>query len=176
MRINNDYISLNFTSVNQGTLSVSNNVEKTFSDVVAVKSADSDKAKVRERTTAVLDSIGSQAPDEVKQAWREAEEETDGFFTVYGLWISNDGKQCHITKMMVDRFVRWFKGDVNQDDMLGNSVESAISAVEKWIYDVDHPLAGQSARSMEDQRLIKMEREFYERFLDKLMRLADQRA
>ena len=56
------------------------------------------------------------------------------FFTVYGLWISDDGKECYIIKMMVDRFVRWFNGEINPDDMLGNSVDSAKSAVEKWIY------------------------------------------
>ena len=144
---------------------------KTFADIASQKSAEADKEAVQEKFSAVLDHIGLQAPDEVKQAWTEAEEETGGFFTVYGLWISDDGKECQITKMMVDRFVRWFKGDVNQDDMLGNSVQSAMSAVEKWIYDLDHPLIGQPARSIEERRLIEMERKFYESFLDKLRQL-----
>lgn len=34
--------------------------------------------------------------------------------------------------MFVDRFVRWYKGEADQDDLFGNSVESAMSAVEKW--------------------------------------------
>ena len=132
---------------------------------------ETDKGAVQEKTATVLDTIGLQTPDEVKQAWKEAEEETGGFFTVYGLWISDDGKECQITKMMVDRFVRWYNGDIDQDDMLGNSVESAMSAVEKWIYDLDHLLVGQSASSIEDRRLIEIERKFYESFLDKLMQL-----
>ena len=144
---------------------------KTFAEIASRKSVEAEEEVVQEKFSAVLDHIGSQAPDEVKQAWMEAQKETGGFFTVCGLWISNDGKECHITKMMVDRFVRWFKGDVNQDDMLGNSAQSAMSAVEKWIYDLDHPLAGQSARSIEERRLIEIERKFYESFLDKLMRL-----
>ena len=57
--------------------------------------------------------------------------ETGGHFGVSGFWISNDGKECHITKMFGDRFVRWFNGEINPDDMLGNSVDSAKSAVEK---------------------------------------------
>lgn len=102
----------------------------------------------------------------------EAEEETDAFFTVYGLYISKDGKHAHMTQMGIDRFVRWYRGEFNQDDLLGNSVESAIKAVNKWIYDVAHPLAGSPARSREDQQLIMKEREFYEVFLDKLLRLS----
>ena len=147
---------------------------KTFAEIASQKSVEADKEAAQKKFSAVLDHIGSQAPDEVKQAWKEAEEETGGFITVYGLWISDDGKECHITKMMVDRFVRWFKGDVNQDDMLGNSVQTAMSAVEKWIYDLDHPLIGQSARSIEDRRLIEIERKFYESFLDKLMQLSNK--
>ena len=142
-----------------------------FADIVNQKSAEADKEAVQEKFSAVLDSIGSQAPDEVKRAWMEAEKETGGFFTVFGLWISNDGKEAHSTQMMVDRFVRWYNGDIDQDDMLGNSVESAMSAVEKWIYDLDHPLAGQPTRSTEDWRLIEMERKFYESFLEKLQKL-----
>ena len=60
---------------------------------------------MRKKTSAVLDSIGSRAPSEVKQAWMEAEEETDAFFTVFGLYISKDGKHAHMTQMGIDRFV-----------------------------------------------------------------------
>lgn len=143
-----------------------------FADIVNQKSAEADKEAVQEKFSAAFDTFGANAPDEVRQAWKEAEKETGGFFAVGGLWISNDGKECQMTKMFVDRFVRWFNGDINQDDMLGNSVQSAMSAVEKWIYDLDHPLNGQSARSIEDRRLIEMERKFYESFLDKLMQIS----
>ncbi len=54
--------------------------------------------------------------------------------------------------------------------MLGNSVQSAINAVEKWIYDIDNPLPGQPAKSMEEQQEIMKERAFYEAFLDKLQK------
>lgn len=144
---------------------------KTFADIVNRKSSEAGKEVKRDLTAPVLDSIAEHAPDEVKQAFLEAEKETGGFMTVFGLWISNDGKQSHMTQMGVERFIRWYKGEFDQSDLLGNSVGSAIRAVEKWIYDVDHPLAGQPARSMEEQKLIMKERAFYESFLDKLKHL-----
>ena len=42
------------------------------------------------------------------------------------------------------------------------------------MYDFDHPLAGQPARSMEEQRLLINERNFYASFLEKLKHLAGQ--
>ena len=93
---------------------------KTFAEIASQKSVEADKEAVQEKTSSVLNSIGSQAPDEVKRTWKEVKVETGGIVTVYRLWISNGRGQCYITKMMVDRFVRWSNDDVNQDDMLGN--------------------------------------------------------
>lgn len=120
--------------------------------------------------------IGANAPDEVKHAWMEAEKETGVHITKCGLWISNDGKHAHITQVMIQTAIKWAKGELvdEQADLLGNSVQSAISAVEKWIYDIDHPLAGQPAKSMEEQRYIDMERAFYVVFLEKLKNLSRQ--
>ena len=158
-------------SAGKDSQNVSNYAFRTYTNIIPQKSVETDKEAVQEKSSVGFDSIGSQAPDEVRQAWKEAEAETGGHFGVGGFWISNDGKECRITKMFVDFFVRWYNGDLNQNDMLGNSVESAKSAVEKWIYDLDHPLIGQPARSIEERRLIEMERKFYESFLDKLMQL-----
>ncbi len=91
-----------------------------------------------------------------------------------GQYVTKDGKHAHMTQMGIDRFVRWYRGEFNENDLLGNSVESAIKAVKKWIYDVDHPLAGSPARSREDQQLIMKEREFYKVFFDKLLKLSRQ--
>ena len=106
----------------------------------------------------------------------EAEKETGVHITKCGLWISNDGKHAHITQVMIQTAIKWAKGELvdEQADLLGNSVQSAISAVEKWIYDIDHPLAGQPAKSMEEQRYIDMERAFYVVFLEKLKNLSRQ--
>lgn len=172
MQIGNNYGASYMPFVNKGRQGIADNEKRSFSDVAVMKTKEADNGEVRKKTSAILDAIGSKAPDEVKQAWMEAEEETGAFFTVFGLYISKDGKHAHMTQMGIDRFVRWYRGEFNENDLLGNSVESAIKAVNKWIYDVDHPLAGSPARSGEDQQLIMKEREFYEVFLDKLLRLS----
>lgn len=172
MQIGNNYGASYMTFVNKGRQGIADNEKRSFSDVAIMKTKEADNGEVRKKTSAILDAIGSKAPDEVKQAWMEAEEETGAFFTVFGLYISKDGKHAHMTQMGIDRFVRWYRGEFNENDLLGNSVESAIKAVNKWIYDVDHPLVGSPARSREDQQLIMKEREFYKVFLDKLLRLS----
>lgn len=63
---------------------------------------------------------------------------------------------------------------MDQTDLLGSSVESAINAVNKWIYDLEHPLARQPAKSIDEQRMIMNERAFYEAFLEKLKHLTGQ--
>lgn len=107
-----------------------------------------------------------------KQAWTEAEKESgvDGHITKCGLWISNDGKHSFMTQMGVQIAIKWAKGELvdGQADLLGNSVQSAITAVEKWMYDFDHPLAGQPARSVDEQRLMMNEMAFYKALLEKL--------
>ncbi|MBD5471304.1 MAG: hypothetical protein HDR19_09475 [Lachnospiraceae bacterium] len=149
---------------------------KTFAEIASQKVAEAEKETVQENTSAVLDVIGANAPDEVRQAWTEAQKESgvDGHITKCGLWISNDGKHAHITQVMIQTAIKWAKGEFvdEQADLLGNSVQSAINAVEKWIYDIDHPLAGQPAKSTEEQRYVNMERTFYVAFLEKLKNLS----
>lgn len=172
MQINSNYRASYTASANRSMQNIAGDTKCSFSDVAVMKAEEADSKEVSKKTSAIFDSIGSRAPDEVKQAWMESEEETDAFFTVFGLYISKDGKHAHMTQMGIDRFVRWYRGEFNENDLLGNSVGSAIKAVNKWIYDVDHPLPGSPARSREDQQLIMKEREFYEVFLDKLLGLS----
>ena len=93
------------------------------------------------------------------------------FYSVWSLYKQRR-QACTYDPMGIDRFVRWYRGEFNENDLLGSTVESAINAVNKWIYDVDHPLAGSPARSREDQQLIMKEREFYEVFLNKLLHIS----
>ena len=147
---------------------------KSFVEIASQKAAESDKETTQEKTSAVLELIGANAPDEVRQAWTEAEKEMGGWFTVGGSWVSADGKHSFMTQMGVQIALKWAKGELDQANLLGNSVQSAINAVEKWMYDFDHPLAGQPARSVEEQKLSMNERKFYETFLEKLKHLAGQ--
>ena len=139
----------------------------------AENNTEADKEVKGAEASRVLDSIAEHAPEEVRQAFLEAEKETGGIITVFGLWISNDGKQSHMTQMGIERFVRWYNGDFNESDLLGTTVGSAINAVKKWIYEVDHPLSGQPSGA-EEKRLMAMERAFYVSFLEKLQKLSDQ--
>lgn len=173
MQISNHYNASNNAFVKNGMQDIAGNKKVSFLDAVAAKASEVDSNEVRKKTSAVLDAIGSQASEEVKQAWMETEKETGAFFTVFGLYITADGKHAHMTQMGIDRFVRWYRGEINPDDLLGSSVGSAIKAVNKWIYDLDHPLAGQTARSVEERQLIMKEREFYEVFLNKLLQLSN---
>lgn len=173
MQISNNYNASYNAFVKKDMQTTGANTKSSFTETVAEKTAEAGSNEVRKKTSAVLASIGSQASDEVKNAWMEAEEETGAFFTVFGLYITSDGKHAHMTQMGIDRFVRWYRGEINPDDLLGSSVESAIKAVNKWIYDLDHPLAGQTARSVEDRQLIMKERKFYEVFLNKLLQLSN---
>lgn len=90
------------------------NTKSSFSGTVAEKTAEAAGNEVRKKTSAILDAIGSQASDEVKNARMEAEEETGAFFTVFGLYITADGKHAHMTQMGIDRFVKWYRGEMKK--------------------------------------------------------------
>lgn len=148
---------------------------KNFAEVAAEKATETGIANNSSgKYPAVLDHIGYNAPEKVKEAFTEAEKETGGFINSAGMWTSADGKHCQMTKMFVDRFVRWLHGETNESDMLGSTVQSAIDAVNRWMYDLDHPLIRAAPTRPEDRWLVDKERQFYESFLDKLMKISKQ--
>ncbi|MCM1192558.1 MAG: hypothetical protein NC389_09015 [Acetatifactor muris] len=149
-----------------------------FAEIASRKVAEAEKEILSEKTSSI-DLFGTNAPDEVKQAWMEAEEETGMHIAKAGLYITPDGKHAWFTQLAGPIACKWMRGELNetdQVDLLGSSVESAINAVNKWLYDLDHPLAGQPARSTEDQKYVAMERAFYVAFLEKLKNLSGQEA
>lgn len=132
-----------------------------FMDTVVEKAAQDKKADYDEKAFA---SVGANAPEEVKQAWMEAAKETG----VNGLGIFGNGMLTHLSKMMVQRAENWMNGIGETNDILGNTVQSAIRATEQALYDLDHPLSPDSIKSIEVQRQQVKERAFYQLFLDKL--------
>ena len=82
------------------------------------------------------------------------------------------GKHFHIPKLLVQHIIRSHNGEVDPDNILGNSVESAIRVAEKALYDIDHPLSGSPAKSIEVQQETMKERAFYVAFLEKLKGLS----
>ena len=110
-----------------------------------------------------FDMIGSNAPQDVKDAWMEAAKEVNA----NGLGIKGNGMLSHISQMMVQRLNKQMKGedDVDNIDILGNTTESAIQATKQALYDLDHPKE-YVPKSIEVQRVCMKEREFYVAFLE----------
>jgi len=117
-----------------------------------------------EAAAKAFETVGPNAPERVRRAWMEAAEEVGA----NGLGIKPNGMLSHISQMMVQRVTNQMQGRKNPDDILGSSVESAISAVRKAIYDIDNPLRPRSVKSIGVQRLVRQERQFYQTFLNKL--------
>lgn len=76
----------------------------------------------------------------------------------------------NISQMMVQRLNKMLKGETENLDILGNTVESAIQATKQAMYNLDHPLAP-AYRSIEAERTRIKEREFYTAFLKRLEKL-----
>ncbi len=114
-----------------------------------------------------LGMVGTERPrKEVKDAWVEAAKE------VYenGMGIRGNGMMNHISQMMVQRLNKQLKGETENFDILGNTVESAIQATKQALYDLDHPRV-YTPRSIEVQQARIKEGEFYRAFWEKLEQL-----
>ena len=135
---------------------------KTFMETVAEKSA---QDKVIEYGEKAFDLVGAKAPQSVKDAWMETVDEVG----VNGLGMTSNGS-THITELHIQQVIAHYWGQ-DYTNILGDSVQSAIRATQKALYDFDHPLEPGKVRSMEEQQARMKEREFYAVFLEKLKRL-----
>lgn len=111
-----------------------------------------------------FNSYGPNAPEEVKKAWMDAAEKTGA----NGAGMAENGMLTHITAMAAERATRWLKGDADYDDILGDTVESAMAAAEKALNYLENPFYPTGARSPEVQKLVEKEKEFYQSFLENL--------
>ncbi len=114
----------------------------------------------------VLQNAGPNAPQSVKDAWMETTKEIG----LNGLGETKNGR-THITQMYIQQAIANYWGTLNSANILGDSVESAIRATQKALYDFDHPLEPNKVRSIEEQQARVKERQFYVSFLDKLRKL-----
>ena len=87
-------------------------------------------------------------------------------------WHGNPGQRMmsHISQMMVQRLNKQLKGETENFDILGSTVESAIQATKEALYDLEHPRV-YTPRSIEVQQARIKEGEFYRAFLEKLEQL-----
>ena len=134
-----------------------------FMEIVAEKAAQ-DKATYYDEKA--FEMVGPNAPQDVKDALMEAAKEVNA----NGLGIRGNGMMSHISQMMVQRLNKMLKGETENFDILGNTVESAIQATKKALYDLDHPLAP-AYRTIEAEQARIKEREFYVAFLERLEKL-----
>ena len=84
-----------------------------------------------------------------------------------GMGMKKDGILSHISQMMVQRCNKMLRGEADSQDILGNTVESAIQATKQALYDLEHPRA-YVPKSIEVQQAQIKEQEFYTAFLEKL--------
>lgn len=134
-----------------------------FMEIVEEKAAQDNTTDYDEKA---FDMVGPNASQDVKGAWMEAAKEVNA----NGLGIRCNGMMSHISQMMVQRLNKMLKGETENLDILGNTVESAIQATKQALYDLDHPLAP-AYRSIEAEQARIKEREFYVSFLEKLEKL-----
>lgn len=113
--------------------------------------------------------IGSDAPESVKKAWIEAAEKAG----VDGMGVSRNGKLSHLSKMMIQQCLRWQRGE-NSSNLLGNSVQSAINAAERALYELEHPSEPERVPSPGKRQNIAKEKQFYIEFLNRLQVLQEE--
>ena len=134
-----------------------------FMETVEEKAAQGKAANQDEKA---FEMVGPNAPQEVKDAWMEAAKEVNA----NGMGIRGNRMMSHISQMMVQRLHKQLKGETENFDILGNTVESAIQATKQALYDLDHPRV-YTPRSIEVQQARIKEGEFYRAFLEKLEQL-----
>ena len=113
-----------------------------------------------------FEMVGPNAPQEVKDAWMDAAKEVNA----NGMGIRGNGMMSHISQMMVHRLNKQLKGETENFDILGSTVESAIQATKEALYDLEHPRV-YTPRSIEVQQARIKEGEFYRAFLERLEQL-----
>ncbi len=134
-----------------------------FMETMAEKAA---KDKATDYDEKAFDMVGPNAPQEVKDAWMDAAKEVNA----NGMGIRGNGMMSHISQMMVQRLNKQLKGETENFDILGSTVESAIQATKEALYDLEHPRV-YTPRSIEVQQARIKEGEFYRAFLEKLEKL-----
>ncbi len=134
-----------------------------FMETVGKKAA---QGKAADQDEKAFEMVGRGAPQEVKDAWMEAAKEVNA----NGMGIRGNGMMSHISQMMVQRLNKQLKGETENFDILGNTVESAIQATKKALHDLEHPVV-YTPRSIAVQQARIKEGEFYRAFLEKLEKL-----
>ena len=124
--------------------------------------------EVKDNTAIDFSRFAPNAPEEVKQAFMEAAEET-GYYE-----YSGKGKMNYISQILVRQVENRQNGVENYTDVFGGSVASALQAARQMLYDLENPLKPDSQRSEDIIKYREQEKEFYKAFIEKLEMLEDK--
>lgn len=118
--------------------------------------------EVKDNTAIDFSRFAPNAPEEVKQAFMEAAEET-GYYE-----YSGKGKMNYISQILVRQVENRQNGVENYTDVFGGSVASALQAAREMLYDLENPLMLDNQRSEDVIKYREQEKEFYRSFVEKL--------
>ena len=120
--------------------------------------------EVKDNTTIDFSRFAPNAPEEVKQAFMEAAEET-GY---------NEGERMdYLSQVFIHQVENRQNGVTNYTDVFGGSVASALQAAREILYDLENPLMPISQRGENAAQYIEQEKQFFKAFIEKLEGLTD---
>ncbi len=115
--------------------------------------------EVKDNTAIDFSRFAPNAPEEVKQAFMEAAEET-GY---------NEGERMdYLSQVFIHQVENRQNGVADYTDVFGGSIASALQVAKEILYDLENPLMPVSQRGENAAKYIEQEMEFYRTFIEKL--------
>lgn len=123
-----------------------------------------EKNEVKENTAIDFSRFAPNAPEEVKQAFVEAAEET-GY---------NEGERMdYLSQVFIHQVENRQNGVADYTDVFGSSVASALQVARGILHDLENPLMPISQRGENAAKYVEQEKAFYKAFIEKLEGLTD---
>ena len=115
--------------------------------------------EVKDNTAIDFSRFAPNAPEEVKQAFMEAAEET-GY---------NEGERMdYLSQVFIHQVENRQNGVADYTDVFGSSIASALQAAREILYDLENPLMPVSQRGENAAKYIEQEKAFYRAFIERL--------
>ncbi len=115
--------------------------------------------EVKDNTAIDFSRFAPNAPEEVKQAFMEATQET-GY---------NEGERMdYLSQVFIHQVVNRQNGVADYTDVFGGSIASALQAAREILYDLENPIMPISQRGENAAKYIEQEKQFYKAFIEKL--------
>ena len=115
--------------------------------------------EVKDNTAIDFSRFAPNAPEEVKQAFMEAAEETE--------YIEGE-RMDYLSQVFIHQVENRQNGVADYTDVFGGSIASALQAAREILYDLENPLMPISQRGQNAAKYIEQEKQFYRAFIEKL--------